>query len=445
MSGLINPSIALSIEPPKVPSPTELIQEKMNALAYQRAQQQFDEESAVSNMLRQYYGNGQSEGLSQQGNLMNALAATKYGREVGGYLTQQQQKQKEIQDDVLKEYASGFSTIRKPEEMIFHYQKMKEDPRLDSLHKGLIDYEIQRVNDVVANNQWEPFLKTKLLGIEKAAQQHFNAQNLGGVVQTQAIPSYVLPGETPEAVVVEGSKQMVSKSPNAPQTIVNVDNRKANQEFGKKTAEDIVDEGKVLRKSASGLTTLRKMKEIIPQLKPGYVGKGADARLAFVGLLRDQLGVDIGDAKQYEKAETLKSFLNQNISTIIKQIDPTPSDATLKLAKDAVGNIDKDPNALMAVLSDLEDKVKFNVEDYNRRVVEMRKNGVPGVYDMSIQLPKEKPKSKILAVNGKATNVIPKTLAKGDVIKMIGRNNTIIKARYNGGDPRDNASYSEVK
>jgi hypothetical protein len=148
---------------------------------------------------------------------------------------------------------------------------------------------------------------------DKAIEQHFVTQDLGGTTRVLAMPKY----GTGAATVVPGSTGTVTASPNRPQTNVIT---QAESEYGKKVAGQAAEDTNTqFRQTEAAVRGIAQTDRAIDLLEKGQplTGLGADLEL---GIRRLQQTVAGRKDKTISDTELLEAVLGQDVFQQIQQL-----------------------------------------------------------------------------------------------------------------------------
>lgn len=145
-----------------------------------------------------------------------------------------------------------------------------------------------------------------------------------------------------------------------------------------------------LQAAGPTLDNIEKAKELIPKAA-GFVGSGAEAKLAAVKFLNNNLSLGI-NTEGVKNAEELQSRLFMGIMDNLKKMDSQPSQTQQAALQRALGQIGTDPSALPAVLDVFGDIVRQKVVVHNEEARGATTNGVRFPYDPTIKIPEKRGK-----------------------------------------------------
>mgnify|MGYP001583740766 CR=1 FL=1 len=358
----LDPSIALGIKPLDIESPVnsyaKLLQLQNVGYARDYNKLKLSNETENQNQLKSlkdYYGsNDISTPQGQQG----LLKFGKSGAELLKAVRDQEKAQLDQQKAKLELFGKATEQAREglagitPTD-VNGYKNWIVGIHKDPIYGPMLDAKgdtlektLAKVDAAVASNTFGQLFNESKMGVEKALENVYQAQNLGGTTQVLAIPKY---GQG-QASVVPGSQQTVTRSPNAPQTTVNVSNNAETayaKEFGQQVA-----------KSHSGLfDTANKADELINAsnqisdlVKSGHVFTGTGANLKLQMAKAFQLaGVD--DKERIANTELLITNMGKGTLAAVKSAGlGTGQGFTDKdrefVEKAAVGKLSYDPESI---------------------------------------------------------------------------------------------------
>lgn len=145
-----------------------------------------------------------------------------------------------------------------------------------------------------------------------------------------------------------------------------------------------------LQPAGATLDNIEKAKALVPKAA-GFVGSGAETKLAAVKFLNHNLGLNI-NTEGVKNAEELQSRLFMGIMDNLKKMDSQPSQRQQDLLQRALGQIGTDPAALPAVLDVFGDIVRQKVSAHNDEVRSAIERGVRFPYDPTIKIPEKRSK-----------------------------------------------------
>jgi hypothetical protein len=234
-----------------------------------------------------------------------------------------------------------------------------------------------------------------MLRADKALEQHFVTQNLGGATQVVGMPKYgqgpaqVVPGsyaaEVPAPANVEAQRVRVAQA--GATTVLNKINAvvPGSEQAQKDYIAAISDERKVLRTASDTLKNIEAAKKLIPTAS-GFMGKGGEPLLAVASFLNNRLGTSI-DTRGVTDATILRTRLFEGILDNLKKLDSQPSQEQQRVLSEALGNLGTDPSALGQILDRIGETVRDRVDRYNTDVDEAEKRGVKFPFKPQIKLP----------------------------------------------------------
>ena len=219
----LDPRIALGVQPVQMHDPMDQYSklaslqqaQNQNALAqYQLgAAQRADEQAA--NRLRLF----QEAGGSPE-KVANALLMTGDTKGYTEFTKGQAQVGKDQAETIAKHMALSkerLAQVRTPDDYLAWHQENHADPVLAAYFKPMgITAEGQTQKIMQQFQQpggFETLFKQSALGLDKAMEQTFTSQNLGGTTRVLSTAKYAVPGTTPTAAVVPGSVGQVTMTP----------------------------------------------------------------------------------------------------------------------------------------------------------------------------------------------------------------------------------------
>jgi hypothetical protein len=221
------------------------------------------------------------------------------------------------------------------------------------------------------------------LGTEKALENHYVDQNLGGTTRVLAMPKY---GQGP-AAMVPGSEGTVTRSPNAaPGQTVNVNSylpasEEAQRDFIKSTRATYDQ----LKNVPATLRNMDKARSLIPASKE-FMGTGGEPFLNAASFLNNRLGMSI-KTEGVKNASELRSVLFSGVLENLRKLDAQPTERQQNILQQSLGSIGTDPSALSNVLDAYEDILRDKVDLHNQEVQGSVQRGVKFPYDPTIKLP----------------------------------------------------------
>jgi hypothetical protein len=148
---------------------------------------------------------------------------------------------------------------------------------------------------------------------DKAIENHFVSQDLGGSTRVLTMPKY----GTGEAQVVPGTEATVTESPNRPKTtVVTQSETERAKTLGKLSGEDVMARYKNVQSSVRGLQKSNEALDLLKQGKP-VTGLGADLEL---GISRLRKAVAGRPDKSISDTELLEAVLGQDVFQQIQQL-----------------------------------------------------------------------------------------------------------------------------
>lgn len=238
--------------------------------------------------------------------------------------------------------------------------------------------------------------RTLMLEADKALEQHFVTQNLGGAQQVVAMPKYgqgegrVVPGsraaDVPLPPDVEAQKARIAKESRAQTTINLPEQEKAFEtELGKGQAKKLLDDKAVAEDAASIIGTVQQGRQL---LQSGMItGFGAEA-LTQIGAALNQAGISFA-ADSVANTQAFAANMAQNVGRIIKQFGAGTglSNADREYAeKMAGGKITLDRKSIERILDINERAARNVISSYNKRASSVKTN-VPLTIEMPAAAP----------------------------------------------------------
>lgn len=443
--------IALQTTPVQLPD----VQDQMNAFQLARARLAARNQDAADMETRRFLSgyqqpaNGQSVQTAQFGQLPSGLLGTPEGRAVYKQLADFQNKSDELTKtnlDNAKEvnalYAKSLTGANTYEDVLNHYQLMINDPILSKIpgHADRVNREIAQLNAAQEAGRFNDYNRELRLGAEKASAQHFGQMDLGDKIVQTAAPEYVLPGTLPE--VTQINSERISKSPNAPNTVVNVTTGAGAKEAEKGFGQELPKEFNAMQALKDTVAIRQKALKLLDKASP-YMGTGGTVKLAAAKGLR--LAGEDYDKEGVEAAEQISGIATLLAGPLLKASDPSPSQKQMERMEKAIGNLSLEPGTFRNQITDSINRDLGKIQSYNDRYNQAVANGLKDLSVNKIELPNPNAlvKLKVLGVNGKAASEIPRTIKKGDWIKVI-KNGSYHKLVYDGtGDPGNLTNYSE--
>lgn len=219
----INPNISLAVKPVEFADPLAMygkiaaIQgaQNQNALAqYQlgAAQRAEAKDVARTNALAQAGADDDSiaNALLKSGDLKGYSDFQKSRRET-------QKAEGDLVNQRMELSKQALSTVSTPEQYLAWHEANHRDPVLrkyfDSRGISAENARQQIMQELQKPGGFENLLRGSALGLDKAMEQHFVSQNLGGSTRTLAMPKYAVPGASTAAITVPGSEAKVTMSP----------------------------------------------------------------------------------------------------------------------------------------------------------------------------------------------------------------------------------------
>ena len=457
---MIDPSIALQVKQFALPSPTELIGEQQALLNYQRAKKLADYEDEANKAFLGTVNGGTQPQTQQFGqpvpNQQSPFDSEKYqklmgnpvGREIlknvlGLQKTQEDTQAERIKNaqDVLAFHEKNLQYAQSPEDVSAVLDGIEHDSRLNGVvPPEALAHRRQLLANAVAANKFQEFLRTTVLGAEKASAQHFGQMDLGGKIVQTVAPEYALPGTIPG--VAQINSEQVTKSPNARNTVVNVNTGAGAKEAEKGFGQELPKEFSAMQVLRDTVATRQKALRLLDKAAP-YMGLGGSAKLAAAKGLR--AAGENYDKEGVEAAEQISGIATLLAGPLLKASDPNPSEKQMERMEKAIGNLSLEPGTFRNQITDSINKDLGKIQSYNDRYNQAVANGLRDLSVNKIELPNPNVsvKLKVLGVNGKAASEIPRTIKKGDWIKVI-KNGSYHKLVYDGtGDPGNLTNYSE--
>jgi hypothetical protein len=221
------------------------------------------------------------------------------------------------------------------------------------------------------------------LGADKALENHYVTQNLGGTERVLRMNKY---GGGP-ADMVPGSEGTVTRSPNAtPGQNINVNSylpasEEAQRDFIKSTRATYDQ----LKNVPATLRNMDKARSLVPK-SADFMGPGGEPFLNAASFLNNRLGMNI-KTEGVENATTLRSVLFSGVLDNLRKLDAQPTAGQQNILQQALGSIGTDPSALSNVLDAYEDILRDKVDLHNQEVQGSVQRGVKFPYDPTIKLP----------------------------------------------------------
>jgi hypothetical protein len=163
----------------------------------------------------------------------------------------------------------------------------------------------------------------------------------------------------------------------------------AGQTYEKKGSELIVANYASLSDVPQQLENFRKVKELIPQAVK-FMGKGGTTYADAVSFLNNRLGTDISvkDANgNLASAREIEARLFQGILENLKKMDSQPTQAQQQALKDAIGQLQTEPDALARLVDAFSEPFIAKVKVHNDDVDKALKRGDVRAEDYRIKLP----------------------------------------------------------
>jgi len=313
----IDPNIPLSIKTLELPNP---VTQYATALQVRNAKLQGDEAQLAldeSRGLKSYLlGNVDVNDPKVQQEIMNNFgkSGAVFIKNKSDQQTSDLTRQKtsgEVVDAALKRSREELATVQTPEQYVAWHERNHTDPILGQYFKERgINKDQKRAEIDMALSTPQGFtslLNQSKLGVEKALENHYVDQNLGGSTRVLRAPKY---GDG-TATVVPGSMAAVTRSPNAPKTTINVTNQTQGA-YGKKFGEGIAEEDLTLYQNANKAPeTIRNANQIVDLLNTGNVITGTGAN-AILGLSKALKVAGVNDTERIANTEQLMSSLAQS-------------------------------------------------------------------------------------------------------------------------------------
>lgn len=247
----------------------------------------------------------------------------------------------------------------------------------------------------VIPEQYSPEVTRNLmLEADKALEQHYVQQDLGGARQVVAMPKYgtgpgaVVPGtyatDVPMPPEIEQQKARIAAA-GASRTNVNVATGKQEAEFekelGKGQAKDLLESRAKAEDARDILSTVKIGRDILGS--GAITGAGADFLIGLNQALKTA-GVDMGYADAAANSQAYMANMANNVGRLIKQFGAGTglSNADREYAeKMAGGRISLDGKALQRIL-DINERAARNVIKRHNKKVEGIKTNIPLAVDI---------------------------------------------------------------
>ena len=234
-----------------------------------------------------------------------------------------------------------------------------------------------------------------MLEADKALEQHFVTQNLGGAQRVVGMPKYgggaaaVVPGSyaadvpLPPAVAAQKVTQARAGAP-----IVDLKVNAyvpASEQAQKDYISAVSDERKSLRTAPDTLKNIDAAKKLIPTAS-GFMGKGGEPLLAVASFLNNRIGTSI-NTQGVTDATLLRTRLFEGILDNLKKLDSQPSQEQQRVLAESLGNLGTDPAALGQILDRIGEIVRDRVDRYNVDVSDAENRGVKFPFKPQLKLP----------------------------------------------------------
>lgn len=248
----------------------------------------------------------------------------------------------------------------------------------------------------VIPDQYSPeTVRGLMMEADKALEQHFVSQNLGGAQQVVGMPKYgqgparIVPGsyapEVPLPPAVAAQKTGIAKA-GAPAVDVKVASYVPASETAQREYIDAArKERETLRNAPDTLKNIDAAKALIPSAS-AFMGKGGEPLLNAASFLNNRLGFSI-NTQGVTDATVLRTRLFEGILDNLKKLDSQPSQEQQRVLAEALGNLGTDPQALVQILDRIGETVRDRVGRYNMDVSDAEGRGVKFPFKPQISLP----------------------------------------------------------
>lgn len=122
-----------------------------------------------------------------------------------------------------------------------------------------------------------------------------------------------------------------------------------------------------------------------------FIGKGGEVKLEAVKLINNNLGwagIQLRP-EQVKNAEVLRSTMEQQVTSLLKSIDPNPTERQQEALRRALGGLGTDPGALPQLIDVMEETLRTRASGFNKRYDEAKAGGVPFSSDLRVKLPEK--------------------------------------------------------
>lgn len=155
-----------------------------------------------------------------------------------------------------------------------------------------------------------------------------------------------------------------------------------NEMSSKEQAKELMDTYKSLQNIPDQIAVMNEAEKALKNAG-GFVGSGAETKLAVAKFFNNNFGTDIS-SKEVANAELLRSTLFRQIMENLKKLDAQPSQQQQKVMQESLGNIGTDPNAIPEIIRITKQVLEKRARQHNKRVDEAIKNKAIFLYDIHI-------------------------------------------------------------
>jgi len=304
-----------------------------------------------------------------------------------------QKMQGEIEAAELAKSRELLATVQDPEQFIAWHNSNHSNPVLKGYFQRMgvtPEQSNQQISSMIQAGRFQELLTQSKIGVEKAMENHFYEQNTGDKTRMMVVRKY---GKN-AATMVPDSEAVIKKSPNAPQTTINIDNKGRTsyaQTMGKQNA--IQDAAlQELAKKAPDLVT--NSQEIIDLVDAGkvFTGTGATVKLQLAKALNMAGG---SDTEKIKNTENLISSMQKTTLAAIKGSGLGSGQGFSNkdldfLEKSTAGQITSSPENIKR-LAEINRRVGIrSAEAWNKRIDTLDQEIVNGAQLQKVEVPKVK-------------------------------------------------------